>query len=130
MEKFFLVLFQNLRPANSPPSYPVLSHDEPPAMEPTARKSEQEEEIQHLRQELAATKEYLQSVIESQEAFNEELRSANEEILSSNEELQSTNEERVATSRLNRGGRPWTRNRSGKRPKWNCKGRSSHSLRK
>jgi len=46
-----------------------------------------------LEQDLAATKEYLQSVIESQEATNEELQSANEEILSSNEELQSTNEE-------------------------------------
>ena len=44
-------------------------------------------------QELSATKEYLQSVIETQEATNEELQSANEEILSSNEELQSTNEE-------------------------------------
>jgi len=46
-----------------------------------------------LEQELAATREYLQSVIETQEATNEELQSANEEILSSNEELQSTNEE-------------------------------------
>jgi two-component system CheB/CheR fusion protein len=49
--------------------------------------------ITKLEQELAATKEYLQSVIETQEATNEELQSANEEILSSNEELQSTNEE-------------------------------------
>jgi two-component system, chemotaxis family, CheB/CheR fusion protein len=49
--------------------------------------------IMKLEQELAATKEYLQSVIENQEATNEELQSANEEILSSNEELQSTNEE-------------------------------------
>ena len=49
--------------------------------------------IEKLEQELAATKEYLHSVIESQEATNEELQSANEEILSSNEELQSTNEE-------------------------------------
>ena len=46
-----------------------------------------------LEQELAATKEYLHSVIEEQEGSNEELQSANEEILSSNEELQSTNEE-------------------------------------
>lgn len=46
-----------------------------------------------LEQELAATKEYLQSLIETQEATNEELQSANEEILSSNQELQSTNEE-------------------------------------
>ena len=50
-------------------------------------------QIVKLEQELAATKEYLQSVIETQEATNEELQSANEEILSSNEELQSTNEE-------------------------------------
>ncbi len=50
-------------------------------------------QITKLQQELAAAKEYLQSVIETQEATNEELQSANEEILSSNEELQSTNEE-------------------------------------
>jgi two-component system CheB/CheR fusion protein len=48
---------------------------------------------EQLRHELAATKEYLQSLVEQQDASNEELRSANEEILSSNEELQSTNEE-------------------------------------
>ena len=43
--------------------------------------------------ELAATREYLQSLIEQQEAANEELQSANEEVQSANEELQSTNEE-------------------------------------
>ena len=46
-----------------------------------------------LQQELAATREYLQSIIESQEGTNEELQSANEEIQSGNEELQSANEE-------------------------------------
>ena len=50
-------------------------------------------QIVQLRQELAATREYLQSIIESQEGTNEELQSANEEIQSGNEELQSTNEE-------------------------------------
>jgi two-component system CheB/CheR fusion protein len=50
-------------------------------------------ELERLRAELTATKEYMQSLAEQQEAANEELRSANEEILSSNEELQSTNEE-------------------------------------
>ena len=45
------------------------------------------------RQELAATRDYLQSVIEQQEAANEELQSANEEVQSANEELQSLNEE-------------------------------------
>ena len=52
-----------------------------------------EHEIERLKQELDATKGYLQSVIESQEAVNEEIKAANEEIVSSNEELQSTNEE-------------------------------------
>ena len=57
------------------------------------RKGEKDSEIKRLEDELAATKEYLQSVIEQQETTNEELRSANEEIQSSNEELQSINEE-------------------------------------
>ncbi len=46
-----------------------------------------------LQRELAASREYMQSIIQELEAANEELQSANEEILSSNEELQSTNEE-------------------------------------
>src|SRR5262249_36698278 len=50
-------------------------------------------QIARLTQELAATREYLQSVIEQQEAANEELQSANEEVQSANEELQSINEE-------------------------------------
>ena len=46
-----------------------------------------------LKQELASTREHLQSVIESQEATNEALTVEHEEVLSANEELQSTNEE-------------------------------------
>ncbi|MEX2207781.1 MAG: chemotaxis protein CheB [Myxococcota bacterium] len=46
-----------------------------------------------LRQELQATREYMQSLVEQHAASTEELQSANEEILSANEELQSTNEE-------------------------------------
>jgi len=49
--------------------------------------------IQELEQELLSNREYMQSIIEGQEASNEELQSANEEIQSANEELQSTNEE-------------------------------------
>jgi len=60
---------------------------------PAKQKRRIDERAAKLEQDLAAAKEYLQSVIESQEATNEELQSANEEILSSNEELQSTNEE-------------------------------------
>ena len=48
-----------------------------------------------MRQDLAATHEHLQEVVEKYDAAIEELRSANEEILSSNEEMQSTNEELV-----------------------------------
>ncbi len=51
------------------------------------------ERMNRLQKELAASREYLQSIIQDHEAANEELQSANEEILSSNEELQSTNEE-------------------------------------
>src|SRR6266700_2693007 len=49
--------------------------------------------IAKLEQELSATKEYLQSVIETQEATNEELQSANEELQSANEELSTVNDE-------------------------------------
>jgi two-component system CheB/CheR fusion protein len=49
--------------------------------------------VVQLKQELAATKGYLQSVIEEQELSQEELRSLNEEGLSTNEELRSTTEE-------------------------------------
>ncbi|MFH0341210.1 MAG: chemotaxis protein CheB [Chromatiales bacterium] len=55
--------------------------------------TEPEGETAQLRQELSSTREYLQSLVEQQDAANEELRSANEETLSANEELQSTNEE-------------------------------------
>jgi len=57
------------------------------------RKEGSSKRLAKMEQELAATTEYLHTVIENQEATNEELQSANEEILSSNEELQSTNEE-------------------------------------
>ncbi|WP_245867514.1 hypothetical protein SPSIL_051400 [Sporomusa silvacetica DSM 10669] len=51
------------------------------------------DEVLRLQQEVAATKEYLQSIIDQHEADNEDLRYANEEVQSSNEELQSMNEE-------------------------------------
>jgi two-component system, chemotaxis family, CheB/CheR fusion protein len=52
-----------------------------------------EQQIERLNAELATVRDYLQSVVEQQEAANEELQSANEEALSANEELQSVNEE-------------------------------------
>jgi two-component system CheB/CheR fusion protein len=59
----------------------------------TVPRREQKSRVEFLQRELAASREYLQSIIQELEAANEELQSANEEILSSNEELQSTNEE-------------------------------------
>lgn len=53
----------------------------------------QTDQTLHLKQELTATREYLQSAIQELESTNEELQVANEEILSNNEELQSVNEE-------------------------------------
>ncbi len=76
----------------------VLFEERPPEPAPSARPARGglkggDERAKQLEDELAASREHLQSVIEEHEATNEELRSANEEIQSSNEELQSTNEE-------------------------------------
>jgi two-component system CheB/CheR fusion protein len=46
-----------------------------------------------LEEELAYTKEHLQSAIQEHETANEELQATNEELVAANEELQSTNEE-------------------------------------
>ncbi len=62
-----------------------------------ARRRGGTKEIRALREENAATKRYLQAIVEEHEAANEELRAANEEIQSANEELQSTNEELETT---------------------------------
>ncbi len=81
----FLILFEDSRrqATRDPDATPPVEHVSNAADADNTR----------LTQELAATREYLQSVIEQQEAANEELQSANEEVQSANEELQSTNEE-------------------------------------
>jgi two-component system, chemotaxis family, CheB/CheR fusion protein len=81
---YYLVLFQTPKPS-----------DDTKASKPARREKKLPpgSRITKLEEELAATREYLQSTIQEIEAANEELQSANEEILSSNEELQSTNEE-------------------------------------
>ena len=82
-ERCYLVLFEETARRKAPgaplPAAPAAADDP--------------SELQHLRHELSSTRDYLQSLVEQQDAANEELKSANEEILSSNEELQSTNEE-------------------------------------
>jgi two-component system CheB/CheR fusion protein len=80
---FYLVLFENETARGTAKK---------PAKRDT-KASSSRSRASRLEEELAATREYLQSTIQEIEAANEELQSANEEILSSNEELQSTNEE-------------------------------------
>lgn len=74
-----------------------LSQDRPENVKmvpsPSSPPKRVNKEIQELRQELALTKDYLQSTVEEAQHANEELKAANEELQSSNEELQSTNEE-------------------------------------
>ncbi|HKY32540.1 MAG TPA: chemotaxis protein CheB [Candidatus Polarisedimenticolia bacterium] len=82
-ERHFLIIF---REEASMGSSPRKSLDRAAPEETSAG-------VARLKQELAANRDYLQSMIQDLEAANEELQSANEEILSSNEELQSTNEE-------------------------------------
>jgi two-component system CheB/CheR fusion protein len=88
--RLYVVLFEDpalfAPPGQEPPSKsPAKEHAEP--------STEDAAEIERLQDELAGTRNYLQSIIEELEASNEELKAANEEIVSSNEELRSTNEE-------------------------------------
>lgn len=83
-ETGFLILFEE------PGTAGVVDH---PTPKENHADSSTEPDNARLTQELAATREYLQSIIEQQETVNEELQSANEEAQSANEELQSTNEE-------------------------------------
>ena len=52
-----------------------------------------QDETDHVRKEMEAAYEELQSAVEELETTNEELQSTNEELETTNEELQSTNEE-------------------------------------
>lgn len=90
-EPYYLVLFEMA----SEPIYPGRKTGKAGAKK--ANENDQanprDQHIRELEQELQNNREYMQSIIEAQEASNEELQSANEEIQSANEELQSTNEE-------------------------------------
>jgi two-component system, chemotaxis family, CheB/CheR fusion protein len=79
-ERYFLVLFEESEPNVRPK----------PAHKPAIRESGGST---RLRNELVATKEYLQSIIEDNATTLEELRAANEEAQASNEELETAQEE-------------------------------------
>jgi two-component system CheB/CheR fusion protein len=79
-ERYFLVLFEDAQPngASRAMRKPAI-----PGNGESAR----------LRRELAASKEYLQSIVEDNASTLEELRAANEEAQASNEELETAQEE-------------------------------------
>ncbi|HXT49649.1 MAG TPA: PAS domain-containing protein [Thermoanaerobaculia bacterium] len=86
--RHYVILFEESTTAPAPASPPAAATSAAPG-----KSKEHSTQLDELQDELAGTRNYLQSMIQDLEAANEELQSANEEILSSNEELQSTNEE-------------------------------------
>ena len=91
-ERYYLVVFEEAN--RSIIEEPKKNKTQAAATKTGKREMSQLElENKRLKEELDASREYLQSIIEEQRTTNEELRSANEEIQSSNEELQSINEE-------------------------------------
>src|SRR6266404_6074355 len=89
--RHFLIMFEDARPAGGANAAETGAGETKPSK--LGKEKRIDRQSAHLKQELAATKRYLHSIVEDKEASNEELQAANEEILSSNEELQSTNEE-------------------------------------
>ena len=90
-EQCFLVLFEDA------PKHAARAQPRGKGAKPAALR-ERDLEIARLEQELTATRDYLQSIIESQEAATEELRSANEEAQATNEELDTAKEELQASN--------------------------------
>jgi two-component system CheB/CheR fusion protein len=88
----FLVLFHTVTSPDAGQD-PASSGKRGKGAKTGAKTHRDDDRVRRLQEELAASREYLQSIIQEVEAANEELQSANAEILSSNEELQSTNEE-------------------------------------
>jgi len=89
----FMVLFEEVVPAapTAPDGAGQLKTGGARPAKPVGARSTRENG--RLKQELDATREYLQSIIEEQEASTEELKSANEEAQASNEELETAKEE-------------------------------------
>jgi two-component system CheB/CheR fusion protein len=77
----FLVVFREMQAAAEPAGKKIKA------------KGPTKERDSRLERELAATREYLRSLVAEHETAQEQMKAAHEEILSSSEELQSTNEE-------------------------------------
>lgn len=84
-ERLFVVTFEE--GARAKKAKPVQARAQKSTEPADARR------VSRLEQELRATKEYLQTLMEDHDRANDELNAANEEFVSGNEELQSMNEE-------------------------------------
>lgn len=85
-KQMFLVIFE------------IEKNAVPEHVSPKLDPSQENNRLIELEQEVAVTKENLQTVIEELEVSNEELQSLNEELSSTNEELQASNEELETTN--------------------------------
>ena len=93
--KCFLVLFA------APQQAPITDGHERDGAAIIGEAIDRDHLVERLRQDLASTKLYLQTLIEERDAKNQELVSANEEIQSANEEMQSTNDLSNLLNRVN-----------------------------
>jgi len=88
IDPYYLILFEEQGRGEGATPAPVSAEATAPPSAQDAR-----EQIAHLEEELAATRRYLQTIIEELRSSNEEAQSSNEELQSANEELQTTKEE-------------------------------------
>ncbi|KFE63186.1 chemotaxis protein CheB [Hyalangium minutum] len=86
-ERLYVVMFEEVALPGKRGKKPVHQETARPA------KGKEAHRVPAMKLELAATKDYLQSLLEEHGRTNDALASANEELISSNEELQSLNEE-------------------------------------
>jgi two-component system, chemotaxis family, CheB/CheR fusion protein len=85
--RYFLILFHDAADKARSRTQPLS-----PSFTPDNKPSSLEEAL-HLRAELIATRDYLQSIIGEHQEATQELANTNQELHSTNQELQSTNEE-------------------------------------
>ena len=88
-----LVMFEERKPSSGRATRSTPRIETPKLQ----NRQEDRRHVARLMREVAATRDYLQSVISDLEAANDELQYANEEILSTNRELQSINQELQAS---------------------------------
>ena len=92
-EQLYVVLFEDASLPSARERKGAKSAKSKATNAPALLNANDKRRLPKVEHELAATKEYLQSLIEDHVRTTDELGSANEELVSGNEELQSMNEE-------------------------------------